>query len=123
MAKHILIVDDSPSVRQMVRLALLNAGYEVTEACDGLDGLAKLEAQRIHLIISDVNMPEMDGIAFLKAVKAHPRFRFTPFIMLTTESQEALQREGRAAGAKAWLLKPFRPEQVIGCVSKLLLPD
>jgi len=123
MPKSILIVDDSPSLRQVVHLALASVGYEVTEACDGLDGLSKLDGRRFHLIISDINMPHMDGITFLKAVKARPDCRFTPIIMLTTEAQEELKLEGQLAGARAWMVKPFRAEQMIKCVSKLVLPE
>ncbi|WP_427184701.1 response regulator [Bordetella bronchialis] len=122
MAKTILIVDDSASVRQVVGIALRGAGYDVIEGRDGKDALAKLTGQKVHLIISDVNMPEMDGIAFLKAVKLLPPYRFTPVIMLTTESQEAKKREGQQAGAKAWVVKPFQPAQLLGAVEKLILP-
>ncbi|HEX2673796.1 MAG TPA: response regulator [Polyangiaceae bacterium] len=122
MAKTILIVDDSQSVRQLVRMVLTGAGYEVIEGCDGKDALAKLTGQKIHLIISDVNMPEMDGISFVKAVKHLPAYKFTPIIMLTTESEEAKRKQGQAAGAKAWVVKPFSPPQMLGAVEKLVLP-
>jgi two-component system chemotaxis response regulator CheY len=122
MAKTILIVDDSASVRQVVSIALKGAGYDVQEACDGQDALSKLNGQKVHLIISDVNMPNMDGIALVKAVKQLPNYKFTPIIMLTTESQESKKQEGQAAGAKAWVVKPFRPEQMLAAVSKLILP-
>ena len=122
MAKTILIVDDSASLRQIVSIALKGGGYDVIEAVDGKDGLAKLNGQKVHLIISDVNMPNMDGIAFVKAVKQHPTYKFTPIIMLTTESQEGKKMEGQAAGAKAWVVKPFKPEQMLAAVAKLCLP-
>ncbi|MFC4278785.1 response regulator [Achromobacter aloeverae] len=122
MPKTILIVDDSASVRQVVGIALRGAGYDVIEGRDGQDALAKLTGQKIHLIISDVNMPNMDGITFLKSVKQLPAYRFTPVIMLTTESQEAKKREGQLAGAKAWMVKPFQPAQLLGAVEKLVLP-
>ena len=122
MAKTILIVDDSASVRQVVGIALRGAGYDVLEGRDGVDALAQLKGQKVHLIISDVNMPNMDGITFLKSVKQMPAYRFTPVIMLTTESQEAKKREGQAAGAKAWVVKPFQPAQLLGAVEKLVLP-
>jgi len=122
MAKTILIVDDSISLRQVVSIALSNAGYEVIEACDGQDALAKLTGQKIHLMISDVNMPNMDGLSFLKAVRQHPTYKFTPVIMLTTEAGEERKKEGQAAGARAWVVKPFRPEQLLVAVSKLILP-
>jgi two-component system chemotaxis response regulator CheY len=122
MAKTILIVDDSSSVRQVVGIALRGAGYDVLEASDGKDALGKLKGQKIHLMISDVNMPNLDGIGFVKAVKEVPAYKFTPIVMLTTESQEAKKREGQAAGAKAWVVKPFKPDQLLGVVQKLVLP-
>ncbi len=122
MAKTILIVDDSATFRQVVAIALKTAGYDVLEGCDGKDALSKLTGQRIHLIISDVNMPNMDGISFLKAVKQLPSYKFTPVLMLTTESQDAKKREGQEAGAKAWLVKPFKPDLLISAVQKLILP-
>jgi two-component system chemotaxis response regulator CheY len=122
MAKTILIVDDSASLRQVVAIALKGGGYDVIEAFDGVDGLSKLNGQKIHLIISDVNMPNMDGITFVKAVKQNAAYKFTPIIMLTTESQEGKKMEGQAAGAKAWVVKPFKPEQMLAAVSKLVLP-
>lgn len=122
MAKTILIVDDSASVRSVVGIALRGAGYDVIEGCDGSDALRRLTGQKVHLIISDVNMPNMDGITFLKNVKAMPAYRFTPVIMLTTESQEAKKREGQMAGAKAWVTKPFQPPTLLSAVEKLVLP-
>ncbi|MGE3771310.1 MAG: response regulator [Gammaproteobacteria bacterium] len=122
MNKTIMVVDDSASLRQVVRIALTQAGYAVVEGCDGRDALDKLTGQKIHLIISDVNMPNMDGISFVKEVKKHPQYRFTPIIMLTTESQESKKQEGQAAGAKAWVVKPFKPDQMLQAVSKLCLP-
>lgn len=122
MAKTILIVDDSASLRQVVSIALRGAGYETIEACDGKDALAKLDASKVHLVISDVNMPNMDGIRFLKELKSRADCRFTPVIMLTTESQEAKKAEGQAAGAKAWVVKPFQPQQMLAAVAKLVAP-
>lgn len=122
MAKTILIIDDSISLRQVVSIALKNAGYDVVEACDGKDALTKLTGQKIHLMICDVNMPNMDGISFLKAVREHPSYKFTPVIMLTTEASEEKKKEGQAAGARAWVVKPFKPEQLLVAVSKLILP-
>ena len=123
MAKTILIVDDSSSLRTVVKIALTRAGYDVIEASDGRDGLAQLDkAGKVHLIVSDVNMPNMDGITFVTHVKKHPRHKFTPVIMLTTEGQDAKKQEGRAAGAKAWIVKPFNPPQLLDAVSKLILP-
>ncbi len=122
MAKTILVVDDSSSLRQVVGIALKGAGYEVIEACDGKDALGKIDGRKVHLIISDVNMPNMDGITFVKEVKKLATHKFTPVIMLTTESQEARKLEGQAAGAKAWVVKPFQPAQMLAAVSKLVLP-
>jgi two-component system chemotaxis response regulator CheY len=122
MAKTVMVVDDSSSVRQVVSIALKGAGYEVIEASDGKDALAKLTGQKIHLMISDVNMPNMDGITLVKEVKKLANYKFTPIIMLTTESQEAKKQEGQAAGAKAWVVKPFQPAQMLAAVSKLILP-
>ncbi len=122
MAKTIMVVDDSASLRQVVSIALRGAGYDVLEGSDGKDALGKLTGQKIHLIISDVNMPNMDGITFVKEVKKHPTYKFVPIIMLTTESQEGKKQEGQAAGAKAWVVKPFKPEQMLTAVSKLVLP-
>ena len=120
MAKTILIVDDSSSLRTVVRLALVRAGYEVLEAGDGIEGLAQLDKARVNLIVSDVNMPRMDGIAFVRKLKENGRHKFTPVIMLTTEGQAAKMEEGRAAGARAWMVKPFNPPQLLDAVSKLM---
>lgn len=122
MPKRIMIVDDSATIRMVAGIALRGAGYEVLEAKDGQDALNQLGSQKINLIISDVNMPSMDGITFVKAIKAMAQHRFTPIIMLTTESGEAMKREGQAAGAKAWMVKPFKPEQMLNAVQKLCLP-
>jgi len=122
MGKIILVVDDSSSMRQVVSMALKGGGYEVIEACDGKDALTKLAGQKIHLVISDVNMPNMDGITFVTEVKKLAAYKFTPIIMLTTESQESKKLEGQAAGAKAWVVKPFQPTQMLAAVSKLILP-
>jgi len=122
MAKTILVVDDSASLRQVVGIALKGAGYDVIEACDGRDALTKLNGQKIHLIISDVNMPNMDGITFVTEAKKLPNYKFTPVIMLTTESGESKKSAGQAAGAKAWVVKPFQPAQMLAAVSKLVLP-
>ncbi|MBP7667042.1 MAG: response regulator [Burkholderiaceae bacterium] len=123
MPKTILIVDDSSSLRTVVKIALARAGYDVLEAGDGKEGLGQLDkADKVHLIVSDVNMPNMDGITFVTEVKKHPRHRFTPVIMLTTEGADGKKEQGRAAGAKAWITKPFNPPQLLDAVSKLILP-
>ncbi len=120
--KLILVIDDSVSLRQVVGIALKTAGYDVLEAADGQQALALLDGRRIHLMICDVNMPVMDGITFVKEAKKLQAYRFTPIIMLTTESRESRKQEGQIAGAKAWVVKPFRPEQMLQAVTKLILP-
>ncbi len=122
MAKTIMIVDDSSSLRQVVGIALRSAGYDVLEGCDGKDALAKLTGQKVHMILSDVNMPNIDGISFVKAVKQIPAYRFTPVAMLTTETAGEKMQAGKDAGAKAWVTKPFKPEQLLAVVQKLVLP-
>lgn len=119
MSKNILVIDDSASVRQVVGMALRGAGHQVVEAVDGMDALKKLDGQKFHLIVCDVNMPNMDGISFLKAAKQKPAYKFTPILMLTTESGADKKAEGKAAGAKAWLVKPFKPEILLSAVTKL----
>jgi two-component system chemotaxis response regulator CheY len=122
MTKTIMIVDDSASIRTVVGIALRGEGYTVIEAKDGQDAINKLTGQKVNLIISDVNMPIMDGITFVKHVKQMAAYRFTPIIMLTTESDESKKREGQAAGARAWVVKPFKPEQMLAAVQRLCLP-
>ncbi len=122
MAKTIMVVDDSASLRQVVSIALTGAGYEVVQACDGKDALSKLDGRKLHLIISDVNMPNMDGLSFVKAAKQLPAYKFTPVIMLTTEAGETMKQQGQAAGAKAWVVKPCRPAQMLAPAAKLVLP-
>jgi two-component system chemotaxis response regulator CheY len=120
--KLIMVIDDSVSLREVVGISLRGAGYDVIEACDGKDALAKLDGRKVQLMICDVNMPVMDGISFVKEVKQLPRHRFVPIIMLTTESRESRKVEGQLAGAKAWVVKPFRPDQMLRAVAKLILP-
>lgn len=122
MGKSILIVDDSASMRQVVSIALKQEGYDVIEASDGRDAINKLTGQKIHLIISDVNMPGMDGITMVKEVKKKPEYKFTPIIMLTTESGEDKKIAGKEAGVKAWVVKPFQPPTLLNAVQKLILP-
>jgi len=109
-------------LRQLVGLTLRGAGYDVMEASDGRDALTRLDGRKIHLIISDVNMPNMDGISFVRAMKQTPGYQFTPVIMLTTEFSDAKKQDGKAAGARAWVVKPFQPSQMLDAVSKLILP-
>jgi len=120
MSKTILVVDDSSSVRSVVGIALKGAGYDVIEACDGKDALTKMSGQKIHLVVSDVNMPNMDGITFVKELKKLADYKFTPVCMLTTEAEESKMQEGKAAGAKAWIIKPFQPPKLLDVVSKLV---
>lgn len=122
MAKTIMVVDDSPSLRQVVNIALRGAGYDVIEACDGKDAIDKLDGKKINLIISDVNMPVMGGIDMVIQIKQMAQYKFTPIIMLTTESEESKKQAGKAAGVKAWVVKPFKPEQMLDAVSKLIMP-
>jgi two-component system chemotaxis response regulator CheY len=122
MSKSILIVDDSLSLRSTLAIALRSGGYEVTEAVDGKDALTKLDGRKFNLIISDVNMPNLDGLGFVKAAKQLPAYKFTPILMLTTEGDEAKKAEGKAAGVKAWIVKPFQPPTLLDAVSKLIAP-
>lgn len=121
MSKTIMTVDDSASVRQMVSFTLRGAGYEVVEAVDGKDALSKLNnGVRVRLIFADLNMPNMDGIELIRAVRARPAYKFVPIIMLTTESQASKKQEGKSAGATGWIVKPFKPQQLLAVVKKVL---
>lgn len=122
MKKTIMIVDDSASIRQVVGLTLKGAGYDVIEASDGKDALSKLNGVKINLLITDVNMPNMDGITLVREAKKLPAYKFTPMMMLTTEASADRKNEGKDAGAKAWLTKPFQPPMLLDAVSKLVLP-
>jgi len=117
-----MIVDDSASIRKVVRLTLESEGFNVIDASDGVDALKKLNGIKIHLIITDVNMPNMDGITLVEEAKKLPDYKFTPMMMLTTESADEKKNLGRLAGAKAWLVKPFQPPVLLNAVSKLILP-
>ncbi len=120
MGKKVLTVDDSASVRQMISFTLKEAGFEVVEACDGLDALNKLSTGNVNMVITDLNMPNMDGIELIKKIRTKPQFKFIPIIMLTTESQAGKKQEGRQAGATGWIVKPFNPEQLISVVNKVI---
>ncbi len=120
MAKLIATVDDSASIRQMVNFTLSGAGYEVIEAVDGQDALARLQGQRVELILTDLNMPNLNGIELIRCLRADPGFKFTPMVLLTTESQADKKQEGKAAGATGWIVKPFQPEQLLAVVKKLI---
>lgn len=117
--KTVMTVDDSASVRQMVAFTLKNAGYSVIEAVDGKDALAKLQG-KVDMVITDLNMPNMDGIALIKGVRSQAAYKFIPIIMLTTESQAGRKQEGKDAGATGWIVKPFKPEQLLAVVQKVL---
>ncbi|MEE9565866.1 MAG: response regulator [Desulfobacteria bacterium] len=126
MEKLILFIDDSPTMRSSVSFCLRNAGYRVTEAEDGQDGLNKLQSikdkgEAVSLIITDINMPVMDGITFIYKVK-ESEFKFLPILVLTTEAEESMIEKGRTAGASGWLLKPFQPEQLLWAVKKVVWP-
>ncbi|WP_018150610.1 response regulator [Leeia oryzae] len=120
MAKTILTVDDSASIRQMVAFTLKSAGYAVLEAADGNAGLSTAKSSSIDLILTDQNMPGMDGLTLIKALRALPQYRSTPILMLTTEAGDAMKQQGRAAGATGWLVKPFDPQKLLEVVKKVL---
>jgi len=116
----ILAVDDSASMRHMVSFTLKSAGFDVTEASDGVEGLKTAQTDKFDLVISDVNMPNMDGIAMIKALRELQNYRFTPILMLTTESSSDKKQDGRAAGATGWIVKPFNPDQLLATVRKVI---
>lgn len=120
MSKTVLVVDDSTSMRQMVCFTLQTAGFETVESGNGVEALADSENKAIDLVITDLNMPEMDGITLIKELRARPNFQFTPILLLTTESQMEKKQEGKAAGATGWMVKPFNPEQLMGVVRKVV---
>lgn len=116
----ILAVDDSASIRQMVCFTLKGAGYSVVEAADGEAALALARNTQVNLVLTDVNMPKMDGISLIKSLRTLPNYKFTPMLMLTTESAADKKQEGKAAGATGWLVKPFNPEQLLITIKKVL---
>ena len=118
--KKILAVDDSASMRQMVGFTLKTAGFEVTEACNGDEALTQAKSQDYDLVISDVNMPVMDGITLIRNLRTLPNYKFTPLLMLTTESGSDKKQEGRSAGATGWIVKPFNPDQLLAMVNNVL---
>lgn len=120
MSKIIMSVDDSASIRQMVSFTLTGAGYQVIEAVDGKDALAKLDGASIHMLLTDLNMPNMDGLELIRQVRANAACKFIPIIMLTTESQADKKQEGKSAGATGWIVKPFKPEQLLAVIKKVL---
>lgn len=122
MARMILTVDDAASVRQMVSFVLKQNGYDVIEAVDGQDALRKLSGgEKVDMIITDLNMPNLDGIGLIKGARTLPACKFIPIVMLTTESNDAKKQEGKMAGASGWIVKPFKPEQLLAVVKKVLL--
>ncbi len=120
MSKTALVVDDSTSMRQMVTFTLQTAGFKTIEGCNGVEALKNTETTNVDLVVTDLNMPEMDGITLIKELRNRPAFKFTPILLLTTESQESKKQEGKAAGATGWMVKPFNPDQLMTIVSKLV---
>ena len=121
MAKKIMTVDDSATIRQMLNFTLTDAGFDVIEAVDGVDACSKLKDNPVNMVITDLNMPQMDGIELIREVRKDPANRFVPIIMLTTESQETKKQEGKSAGASGWIVKPFSPEQLLAVVKMVLV--
>lgn len=120
MSKIIMTADDSPSMREMVAFTLRGAGYDVVEAVDGKDALGKLSGAPVNMLITDLNMPNMDGIELIRQVRSLPQYKYVPIIMLTTESQDDKKQAGKAAGASGWIVKPFRGEQLVAVARKFL---
>ncbi|MEI7968509.1 MAG: response regulator [Betaproteobacteria bacterium] len=120
MSKTILAVDDSPSIRNMVAFTLKGAGYDVVEAVDGQDGLDKAKAKQVSLILTDQNMPRMDGLTLVKNLRSMAQYKSAPILMLTTESSDDMKAKGRAAGATGWLVKPFDPPRLLEVVKKVI---
>jgi two-component system chemotaxis response regulator CheY len=120
MPKKFLVVDDSASMRQLVSFTIKDAGFDVVAAENGKDALAKIGGSKVDMVITDLNMPEMDGIELIKKLRAMPDYKFAPIVMLTTESQEAKKQEGKQAGASGWIVKPFQPEQLLDVVRKFV---
>lgn len=120
MPKTALIVDDSNSLRQMVAFTLREAGFEVLEGADGQEGLDRLDGRKVDLVITDLNMPRMDGIQFIRGLRAKAQYKFTPVLMLTTESADGKKQEGKSAGATGWIVKPFDPQRLLQTVAKVV---
>ena len=116
----ILAVDDSPSMRKMVSFTLCGAGYQVVEAIDGVDAFEKAMSQSFDLVLTDQNMPRLDGLGLTRKLRSHPQFKLTPILMLTTESSDLMKQAGRAAGATGWLVKPFDPARLIEVIKKVI---
>jgi len=120
MVKSILAIDDSASIRQMVTFTLKSSGYEVVEAGDGMDGLEKAKARMFSLVLTDQNMPRMDGLTLIKNLRNLPQYQAVPILMLTTESSDVMKQQGRASGATGWLVKPFDPQKLVEVVKKVI---
>jgi two-component system, chemotaxis family, chemotaxis protein CheY len=120
MSKSILAVDDSTSMRQMVAFTLKSAGYQIEEAADGQQALNIAKTKSFDLVLSDVNMPVMDGIELIKQLRTLPAYKFTPILMLTTEAGSEKKQQGKAAGATGWIVKPFNPDQLLNTVKRVL---
>ncbi|WP_371744881.1 response regulator [Methylobacter sp. S3L5C] len=118
--KTILVVDDSRSLRQMVTFCLTSAGYQVHEAADGVEALKITQGQQFDLVLTDQNMPRMDGLTFIESLRTQPAYQKIPILMLTTESSDEMKAKGRAAKATGWLVKPFDPEKLIAVVKKVI---
>jgi two-component system, chemotaxis family, chemotaxis protein CheY len=117
---RILAVDDSAAMRQMVGITLTSAGHDVEQACDGHEALQIAERQKFDLVLTDVNMPNMDGLTLVRELRSRVRYRHTPLLVLTTEATEAKKQEGKAAGATGWLVKPFNPERLLAVIARVL---
>ncbi|MGE5515061.1 MAG: response regulator [Bacteroidota bacterium] len=120
MAKTILSVDDSASIRQMVKLTLAGAGYNILEACDGRDALTKAGGAEVHMVVTDLNMPNMDGLTLIRELRKLPAYKGVPIVFLTTESDDSKKAEAKQSGATAWITKPFKQEQLLAVVKKVL---
>ena len=120
MARTVLIVDDSTSMRQMLSFTLKQAGFEVVEGSNGQEALGKLDAHKVDLIVTDLNMPVMDGITFIRNVRGKPAMKGTPVLMLTTESHDTMKQQGKAAGATGWIVKPFQPDKLLAVIARVL---
>ncbi|HXN49505.1 MAG TPA: response regulator [Bryobacteraceae bacterium] len=120
MPATILTADDSPSMRQMIAFTLENAGYQVIEAVDGKDALERLSKTSVQMLVTDLNMPNLDGIELIKRVRTLPQYKYIPIIMVTTESEDSRKQQGKAAGATGWIVKPFRAEQLVAVAKRFL---
>jgi len=120
MAKTVLAIDDSASIRQMVAFTLKSSGYDVIEAVDGQDGLDKAKSRPVNLVLTDQNMPRMDGLTLIRNLRGLAQYKAVPILMLTTESSDAMKAQGRAAGATGWLVKPFDPQKLVEVVKKVI---